>query len=50
MGGGENTIIFNKVISELAPEAVRTIWPELKPIVTERVQKVNKGTNDLNCS
>lgn len=40
MGGGKNTILFNDVIGKLGPEAVRIMWPELKPIVTGRLKKV----------
>lgn len=41
MGGGETGDLFNKVIGQLAPEAVDILWPELKPTITERLKHVS---------
>lgn len=40
MGGGENEALFNRVIGQLAPEAVDVLWPEIAPIVEERLKQV----------
>lgn len=33
--------VFNKVISELAPEALKILWPEFEPIISKQVIKVS---------
>lgn len=33
--------VFNKVISELAPEALKILWPEFEPIISRQVIKVS---------
>lgn len=40
MGGGENGELFNKVIGQLAPEAVEVLWPEIRPGVEAKIKEV----------
>lgn len=42
MNDEETGELFNKAISRLAPEALRIIWPEIKPSVELQIKKVRK--------
>lgn len=40
MGGGEAGALFNKVIAQIAPEAVEVLWPEIRPLVEAKAKQV----------
>lgn len=40
MNDAETGELFNKAISRLAPEALKIIWPEIKPSVELQIKKV----------
>lgn len=40
MGGGEQEEIFNKIINEIAPFALDTLWPEIKPVIDNKAKEV----------
>lgn len=54
MNDPETGELFNKVITRLAPEALRIMWPEIKPTVEVQIKNVscpsilNKTTLKIN--
>lgn len=48
MRDNETGEVFNKAISQLAPEALHILWPEFEPIIARQVVNVSARINQLN--